>query len=154
MKTLVLGIGNPILTDDSVGIKTVKSLEASLKNGDVDFLPADIDGLSFLDVMMGYDRVVIIDSIMTDKAGVGTIHRLTLDDLSFSISPGSAHSINLATAIDLGRKLKLPVPEFIEIFAIESKDVTSFGENLTPELEEKFQGIVKDIEKEIAKYKE
>jgi len=66
MKTLILGVGNPILTDDSVGICVANEIEKfSLPN--VEVIETSLAGISLLDYVVEYERLIIIDSIKTEK---------------------------------------------------------------------------------------
>ena len=132
MKTLVLGLGNPILSDDSAGYRVAMVLKDRLHMPDVDIQEAGIAGLDFLDMITGYDRTIIIDAIQTEKGKPGQIYRLGPEILADTRHTGTPHDVNLATALELGRKLKLKLPRIITIFAIEVEDVTSFSEDCTP----------------------
>ena len=110
MKTLILGLGNPILSDDSVGCRVAMALKDRLKEPDVDILEASIAGLDFLDLLAGYDRVIIIDAIQTDKGVPGQIYRLEPEIFADTRHAGSPHDVNLATALELGKRLGLPLP--------------------------------------------
>lgn len=133
-KTLVLGLGNPILTDDSVGYQVAMALKEKLHAPDVDVMEASIAGLDFLDMLTGYDRTIIIDAIQTERGVPGQIYRLGPEILASTRHAGTPHDVNLATALELGKKLKLKLPRKITIFAIEVADVTSFGEKCTPDV--------------------
>jgi hydrogenase maturation protease len=141
MKTLVIGLGNPILTDDGVGVKVAYAVRNSLAldgRDDVTVTEASVGGLHLMEAMVGYDRVILIDAIQTSGAKLGTIRRLTLDDIASAIPTqhsASAHDMNLPTALEMGRRLDLALPEIIEIFAIEAEDVVTFGETCTPAVE-------------------
>ncbi|MFC1927886.1 hydrogenase maturation protease, partial [Chloroflexota bacterium] len=65
MKALVLGIGNPILSDDGVGIKVAREVEKNLNDPQITVSEASAAGLSLLDSILGYDRVIIVDAIQT-----------------------------------------------------------------------------------------
>ena len=132
LKTLVLGLGNPILSDDSAGYRVAMALKDRLHTPDVDIQEASIAGLDFLDLLTGYDRTIIIDAIQTAKGVPGQIYRLGPEVLARTRHAGTPHDVNLATALELGRKLKLKLPRKITIFAIEVEDVTSFSEDCTP----------------------
>lgn len=134
VRTLILGLGNTILSDDGAGCRVSAALRDKLKNPQVDIIEASIAGLDFLDLLTGYDRVIIIDTIQTEKGLPGQIYRLEPDALAGTRHSGTPHDVNLATALELGRKLNLPLPEQIVLFAIEAEDVTSFGEICTPEV--------------------
>jgi hydrogenase maturation protease len=131
-RTLVLGLGNPILSDDGVGCQVATALKDRLKEPDIDVLEASVAGLDFLELLAGYDKTIIIDAIQTGEGTPGQIYQLEPDALADTRHSGTPHDVNLATALELGRKLGLPLPKQITIFAIEAKDVTSFGEKCTP----------------------
>jgi hydrogenase maturation protease len=133
-RTLILGLGNPILSDDGVGYHVATALKNRLQEPEVDVLEASIAGLDFLDLLTDYDKVIIIDAIQTGEGKPGQIYRLEPEILANTRHAGTPHDVNLATALELGRELKLPLPQQINIFAIEVKDVTSFGEECTPEV--------------------
>jgi hydrogenase maturation protease len=83
-------------------------------------------------MITGYDRTIIIDAIQTEKGKPGQIYRLGPDILTSTRHAGTPHDVNMATALELGRRLKLKLPREITIFAIEVEDVTSFSEECTP----------------------
>ena len=129
---MVLGLGNPILSDDGAGYQVAMSLKEKLDMPDVDIKEAGIAGLDFLDMITGYDRAIIIDAIQTEKGKPGRIYRFGTDLLASTRHSGTPHDVNIATALELGKKLKLKLPGEITIFAIEVEDVTSFSEECTP----------------------
>jgi hydrogenase maturation protease len=139
MKTLVIGLGNPLLTDDGVGVKVAYEIEKELVDEMreyVDVTEVSAGGLRLMEAMVGYDRVILIDAILQQNDNQpGKITRMTLDDLR-AISPtqhsASAHDTTLVTALDAGRELGLSLPDEIIIFAIEVENVMDFSEEPTP----------------------
>jgi len=134
LKTLVLGLGNPILSDDSVGFRVVQELKARFDRPDLTLVESSASGLSLLDLITGYDKLIIIDAIKTEGGGTGKIYRLGEENLGAIRHSASPHDINLATALDLGRKLGAALPQQITILAIEVVDVTTFSEECSPEV--------------------
>ena len=49
-----------------------------------------------------------------------------------TLHSASTHDMNLPTALEMGRRLGLTLPDTIEILAVEAEDVTTFGETCTP----------------------
>ncbi|NOZ70416.1 MAG: hydrogenase maturation protease [Chloroflexi bacterium] len=138
MKTLVIGLGNPILTDDGVGVKVAYAVENALPadlRPYVEVTEASVGGLRLMEMMVGYDCVIIIDAILDESAPPGTIHRMTLPDLA-AISPlqhtASAHDVSLIIALETGRRMGLSLPDRIIIYAITVNNVLDFGDQLTP----------------------
>jgi len=138
MKTLVIGLGNPILTDDGVGVKVayaVRDALASAAREDVAVTEASVGGLRLMEMMVGYERAILLDAIQTPGGRPGAISRLTLDDIASAVPTqhsASAHDMNLPTALEMGRRLGLALPDTIEILAVEAEDVVTFGETCTP----------------------
>lgn len=138
LKTLVLGMGNTILCDDGVGIYVVREVARRVEREDVDFGEASVGGLRILDVVGGYERVIMIDAIQTSDGQPGEIRRLSPLDFRLSLHAGSSHDLSLPGALALGRGMGLTLPDdedFI-IVAIEVEDVLTFGEECTPVVEQ------------------
>ena len=145
MKTLILGLGNPILRDDGVGIKVAKEIGRRLDSSSIDVKEASIAGLDLLELIQGYTKVVLIDSIQVKGRMPGEIIPLDLNDLRPTIRLSSPHDVNFATALELGKKLGLNLPQEIRIYAIQVEDISTFDENCSPSIEKAICGIAKKI---------
>jgi hydrogenase maturation protease len=145
MKTLILALGNPILSDDGVGWEIADRLAAVCPPDKVDILKESGATFDLLAKFAGYDRLAIIDAIQLGKGPVGTVYRFTLEDLQSTVRYSSAHDINFATAIAMGRDLQYPIPDDIRIFGIEVKELRRFSEHCTPDLQLKVEGIAREI---------
>jgi len=134
MKILVLGIGNPILGDDGVGFHVVDSLRSAPPPGNITFECVDASGFALLDYIVDYDRVIIVDAIMTVEGKIGEVYRLGLDNFRPSKHTISPHDTDLPTALHLGATMKLKIPERIDIVAIEIPPVYEFSQELSAEV--------------------
>ncbi len=134
MRTLILGLGNPILSDDGVGNRVAQELQDMVASRDVTVEETSMSGLSLLDILAGYDRAIIVDAIKTAGGKAGQIYRLAPDALGKTRHASSPHDVNFATALEMGRRLGMPMPREIAIYAIEAQDVSTFGEECTPEV--------------------
>jgi len=61
-KTLILGLGNPILSDDGIGLVVAERLKGRV--GGVDVISTPLTGLHLLDLMVGYDALFLIDAMI------------------------------------------------------------------------------------------
>jgi hydrogenase maturation protease len=156
LKTLVLGIGNPILGDDGVGFYVAQELTNKVKDicqrqkgeklnkfnllpkGQIDVKDASTNGLNLLEFIAGYDKVIIVDAIKTENGEVGQIYKLKPEDFVSTVHlTTSPHDTNLATAIKIGNELLAEeMPKEIIIFAVEVEQVTKFSEEMTKEVKE------------------
>lgn len=134
-KILVVGLGNPILSDDSVGLRVAQLVKDRLDQPEITVMETSIAGLDFLDLLAGYEKAIIIDAVKTEKGKAGEVYRLEPGKFAVTRHAGSPHDVNFATALELGRKLNLPLPEKIIIFAVEVRDVETLSEQCTPEVE-------------------
>ena len=134
MKTLILGLGNPILSDDSVGLRVARELANRFNQPDITVMETSVAGLDFLDLLVGYDRAIIIDAIQTKEGKVGQVYRFEPEAFDATRHASTPHDVNFATALELGNRLGLDLPQRIAIFAIEVQNVSSFSEECTPEV--------------------
>jgi hydrogenase maturation protease len=149
LKTLVLGLGNSILTDDAVGLTVAEEVRRRLDRADVTVEQASTGGLGLLDLVLGYDKIIIVDAIQTKNNEPGRIHRLSPDQFSGSLRSVSSHDVTLATALELARSLGKDVPQEIVILAVEAADVDSFGEDLTPQVAAAVPDVVELVLQEL-----
>ena len=143
MKTVILGLGNPILTDDAVGIKIAQKLKE--ENPKLEVIETSEAGIALLDLITGYDKLIIIDSIKNEQGKPGELYKLGLEDLKPAKDFPSSHGIGIATAFELGKGLGYKMPKFVSIYAVGIKDNTTFGEKCTEEVEQRMPSIVKQI---------
>ena len=136
MKTLIVGVGSPILGDDGVGVEIARRCREIYRGSDeVSVVEIGTGGLSLLDTVQGYDRLILIDAAISGKQS-GTVQILTEDSIAGTIHFGSGHEADLPTTLALGRKLAArPLPKDISIVAVEVRDITTFSESLSPEVE-------------------
>ena len=154
-RTLILGLGNPILGDDGVGIaiaREIKERWPSDPDPSIDIIEASLAGRFLLDLITGYERVIVADAIMTDEnAAAGTVHTLSVDDLGAVVNPYASHALDLRTTVDLGKQLGYEMPETIRIYAVEIKENTVFREGLSPEVEATVVPVARRIMQDLGK---
>ncbi len=136
MKTLVIGLGNPYLTDDGVGVHVANAVQEALPfDTEIEVQELSVGGLALMETMVGYERVILIDAFWTPDGETGQVVEFTAGALPDSLlNTASAHDVDLPTALDVGRRLgaHLPDMENIQIVAIQVHDVLTFSEIPTP----------------------
>ena len=152
MKTLVLGLGNELYGDDGVGIAVVQRLKRDSKLKKefsrhmtyTDIEECSLTGFKLLDVVIGYDRLIIIDTIKRENPITGKVYILRHEDLRYIPGP-SPHYVSIPQAVDIGKQLGLEVPSKIDIIAVEAKNMYNLGEGLTPEMTEAIPEIIEKL---------
>jgi hydrogenase maturation protease len=101
--------------------------------------------MDLLEVIGSYDRLIIVDSIKTERGRPGELYRLGLEDLRSTLHLSCPHDINLATSLALGKQLGMEIPREIRIYAMEVEDNQTFSENCSPLVEEAIPRVVEEI---------
>ncbi|MDH7511468.1 MAG: hydrogenase maturation protease [Clostridiales bacterium] len=156
MKTLVLGLGNEIYGDDGIGIQVIRYLReetTKMPTGDfqnVDLEECSLSGLALLDVIVGYDRLILIDTIKREAPQTGRIHVLRESDIRAVPGP-SPHYVSVPQAVEIGRRLGLHMPSRIRVVAVEAKNIHSLGEKLSQEMEKNMPAIAEKVKEVLRK---
>ena len=111
----------------------MRELAARRPLPEADLAEASVGGLRLLDVIGGYERVILVDAIQTRDGRPGGIFRLHPSDLRVSKHAGSTHDLTLPGALAFGRGMGMTLPDddHLTIIAIEVEDVLTFGEGCT-----------------------
>jgi len=135
LRTVIIGIGSLLRGDDAIGIRVAEAIEREALPPDVKVVTTTAAGLALLDLLTGFDRALIIDAIQTRQGKAGDVYRLGMDDLPAPLHSFTVHDVSVRSALDIGRKMGLPLPRETVIFAIEVADVTPLRESCTPQVE-------------------
>jgi hydrogenase maturation protease len=131
---LVLGIGNPFRGDDGVGPRIVEELtNRGLPEG-VTALDAGTGGLDLLQVLEGWERVVVVDAADLGQQP-GQFIRFTPDqaELARDTDCFSLHHAGLSEVLALANALERPLPDMV-IFGVQPADI-GWREGLSPAVE-------------------
>jgi hydrogenase maturation protease len=156
MKTIVIGLGNPILGDDGIGWKVAEEVKARLSSLrgshaapkeqyiNVDFL--SLGGISLMESLIGYERAILIDAVTSDQE-IGSVIVSQLSEMpdysAFHIS--SPHDTSLPNALKLGRSMGARLPEDLTVVGIVTDHIYDFSENLSPAVAEAIPKAVKIV---------
>ena len=144
-KTLVLGLGNEILTDDGIGPKLVKDISVTIDDPYIHFDIACCGGLEIMEHIRDFDRVIIIDAIRTRNGNPGDVYRFKPGDFRETSHLSSIHDINFLTAIKLGAILDMKLPEEMHILAVEIIEDLEIGDEFTLPVKQKYPQILEEV---------
>ncbi len=143
MKTLVLGLGNELISDDGLGLLAVRRLKE--ENGtSAEIIESGLCGMALLDLFVGFERAIIVDAVKTGRGVPGTIYEYNPDDLGPVFAP-SPHYSGLPELLDTAAQLGLDFPGEIKIFAMEVSDPYTIGGGLTKQVDESLGNLVEKI---------
>jgi len=134
MKTIVVGLGNPILGDDGVGWCVAEEVRKFIDP----VMPVQVEcfslgGISLMEQLVGYQQAILIDACFSD-AEPGSVIVSKLDELPdiSAFHTTSVHDVSLQNAMKLGRGLGVQLPDIVNVVGISARQVHDFGEELSP----------------------
>ena len=132
MKTIILGIGNPILGDDGVGVHIANELKKQIQNPLITIDEAITGGMNLLDLILGYDKAIVIDAVKTKDEENGEVKRIPLGNFS-TMHSCNPHDVSLTEAIQMAKKMgEDRIPKEIVVIGIMMKEIPcEFGEKLS-----------------------
>lgn len=157
MKTLIVGLGNPILGDDGIGWRVAEQAQREINGATYNFIAShhidydflSLGGISLMEHLIGYDQAIIVDAIHTGKKPQGNVSVFPLSELE-GLPQGhlsSTHDTNLPDAIEMGKLMGAKLPEQVTIVAIEAQNIYDFSEELSPPIAESIPVAVKKIKR-------
>lgn len=155
MQITVLGLGNAVLSDDSVGLRVVDHLRTLL--GDLD-LPKDVEvqihtneagGWEVLGDVEGCDALILVDAILDDDLDPGA-HCWYPRKVFTSPRMTGIHNMDVFTAMDFAARHGAKMPGDIHVLGIGVEDTTTFSEACTPAVEAAIPGLAGIIAERVA----
>ena len=139
---VIVGMGNPLLSDDGVGHHAARALGSAFPGSAVHTIP--MIGMDLLDLIDGFHSLCLVDAMTTGTVPIGTVKRFPLP------GPGlhscSSHGPDLQSVLSLGHALNLNIPRTTLLYGIEIGTEIPFGEDLTPSLQRCFKTAVRQID--------
>lgn len=137
-KTLVIGLGNPIIGDDGVGWRIAEQVSIRLQrqpaiNGPVMVERLSVGGLALMERLVGCRRAILIDAITIGESDAGDLLCVSLNALP-DRSAGhldSAHDASLQTAMEVGRSMGYQLPREVWVVGVRARQVREFSDRLS-----------------------
>lgn len=150
-RTLILGVGNLLLSDEGVGVHVLERLAAiyDMPKG-VQTLDGGTLGLDLLYYLEGVENLLIIDAVEMGKQP-GTLLRLEGDEVpSFLSIKMSPHQIGIPDMLFAAR-LKDLYPRNVVLWGVQP-GVLDTGLNLSPPVAAQVDVLVENAVKELAQW--
>ena len=150
-KTLILGVGNLLLSDEGVGLHVLERLAATYDlPEEVQTLDGGTLGLDLLYYLEGVENLVIVDAVKMGKEP-GALLRLEGDEvpafLSIKISP---HQIGIPDML-FAAKLKDLYPRNVVLWGVQP-GVLDIGLDLSPPIAARVDELVEKVMDELQRW--
>jgi hydrogenase maturation protease len=144
---ILIGLGNPIMSDDGVGLVVSRKVHELVPDCDLDSSPGG--GFDVVDRILGYRRAVIIDCMVSGKCPPGTVVRIETGSALETLRTGHSHGIDFLEAIKVARSCDAPVPPEVIVYGIEVEDPFSLGQEMSGTLQDSVDGIEREIAEDL-----
>lgn len=147
--TAVLGLGNPLMSDEGVGSLIIEQFLADRERyPSVDFIDVGTGGMSILHYISGRHKAIIVDCAYMG-AEPGTIKRFRPDEVESvkKLAQQSLHEADVLKIIEIAKQLDL-APQQIIIFGIEPECVKP-GQELSETLAAKIDDYIAALSQEL-----
>ncbi len=132
-RTLILGLGNTLLTDDGVGVIVVRRLREEGGLADVGLLDGGTLSFTLAEPIAASPRLIVVDAaVMGEKPGTVCVFEADAMDRHLSGPGKSVHEVSLRDLMDMAR-LTDSLPRRRALIAIEPASV-AWGDDLSPAL--------------------
>jgi hydrogenase maturation protease len=150
---LVLGIGNPLMGDDGVGIRVVERLASEEIPPNVVVKEAGLPGWGLPSWFEGMSTVLLVDAVQMGQEP-GSWRRFETDELQIVMENNtlSLHQNDLACGLALSQAMDL-LPKNLLLYGIEPAN-TDPSDDLSPEVEASLPELIKNIILDLEKIKE
>lgn len=152
-RSIIIGLGNSLLTDDAVGPAVARRVHELLDPADFELCELAVGGVELMETIIGYKRAVIIDAILTENGKPGTCYLLDLAHCPPTMHASMSHEIGLLEGLELGRRLGLALPERVWVYAVTIVDPFTFGTKMTDQVERAIPRIARRIAAEVRSQK-
>ena len=141
---LILGLGNPLLGDEGIGVRVAEELQGLELPDGVTVVEGGTAGLGLIGLMEGYQKVIIVDAADMGHPP-GCVVRFTPLEAQLKTveAPLSLHQIGLGEALTLAEALEVAPAERI-IIGVQPSQV-EMGAGLSPEVERAIPKIIRTI---------
>ena len=152
--TRIIGLGNPLLGDDGVGIFVARDvlqhlLSHQLDNSQVEVIESDVAGFDLLDLLSGITHAIIVDGHFRSNGHPGAIHYSNTAVELTSARLNAVHEIDLPAVLSLGHQLGYRMASRLSIYVVEVGDIYTFTSEISIPVQQAIPKVVSMILGEI-----
>lgn len=148
-----MGFGNPVRSDDVIGVYVVEKLHEKLKdNPDISIFDMGTGAFEVLFGLKGHSKILLVDAVIDTNEAVGTIFKVPASEVLRAPEDDPLvflHSIKWDQALSYAKKiLREEYPEDIQVYLIAVEN-TVLGVDLSDPVKEAGDKVVNHIMEEL-----
>lgn len=122
-KTAIMGFGNPVRSDDGIGIYVIEQLKAKLQDLEqVSLFDMGTSAFEVLFTLKGHQRILVVDAVINSGEPVGTLFRLPAEEVRRAVVDDPMvflHSLKWDQALSYAKKIMGDAyPDDIQVYLI------------------------------------
>jgi hydrogenase maturation protease len=133
-------LGNELLADDALGFTVAEQLRRlALPGVEIEYTAET--GFHLFDHILAIRRLIVVDTILTGSFKPGSVLCLKEADVESAFG-GSPHYIGLFEALAAARRMGQPVPDEVDIIAVEGADCMTVGGPMHPAVQRAVPDVI------------
>lgn len=123
MKTAIMGFGNPVRSDDAIGIYVIEKLQQKLGiRDDISLFDMGTSAFEVLFKLKGHQRIILVDAVINTNEPVGTLFKVPAQEVLSAPQDDPLvflHSIKWDQALSYAKKIMQDeYPKDINVYLI------------------------------------
>lgn len=156
MKTAIMGFGNPVRSDDAVGIYVIEQLREILSESeDITIFDMGTAAFEVLFGLNGHDKIILVDAVLNSNEPVGTLFKVPAEEVLKAPQDDPLvflHGMKWDQALSYTKKiLREEYPEDITVYLVAIEN-TKLEVDLSEEVRKAGDKIVKYILQDLNEY--
>ncbi|MEP3210869.1 MAG: hydrogenase maturation protease [Maribacter sp.] len=148
MKTAIMGFGNPVRSDDAVGIYVIEQLREKLpESEDISIFDMGTAAFEVLFGLKGHDKIILADAVLNSNEPVGTLFKVPAEEVMKAPQDDPLvflHGMKWDQALSYTKKiLQDDYPEDIQVYLVAIENT---------KLEVDLSDIVKEAGDKVVRY--
>jgi len=154
-RTAIMGFGNPVRSDDAIGIYVIEQLRKELtERSDISLFDMGTAAFEVLFKLKGHDRIILVDAVINSGEKVGTLYKVPAEEVLRAPENDPLvflHSIKWDQALSYAKKiLQDDYPTDIQVYLI-AVDNTRLEIELSEEAKQAGDKVVERIKEDVSK---
>jgi len=123
MKTAIMGFGNPVRSDDAIGIYVIEQLKEKLPDSeDISIFDMGTAAFEVLFGLKGHDKIILVDGVLNSNEPVGTLFKVPAEEVMKAPKDDPLvflHGMKWDQALSYTKKiLQNEYPEDIQVYLV------------------------------------
>lgn len=123
MKTAIMGFGNPVRSDDALGIYVIEQLKEKISdNAPVSLFDMGTAAFEVLFGLKGHNKIIMVDAVLNSKEPVGTLFKVPAAEVMKAPQDDPLvflHGMKWDQALSYAKKiLQDDYPEDIQVYLV------------------------------------